>query len=286
MKKQIAVWLIVFGLFLTGCAVQESESVSAPTDLSDGQQGTLLETEPPQPTMTKVPAITDRGTVIPSDVEGGLTAIEYPLLLKETAEEILPAFADADWNTYSPMPREVQIGEDLFSFQTEEILPQEDIGGIEVSRQEANILKNGELLMTIPLGTTGPINPVYGIYTDGSAWYFEIDRGESYMGEDGGIVIPNLGDIYRDGESLNELEGYDESFGFTLLAGRPFYLFERSGEFGYSLDGVEYSLPYTNIWHHRCCSAGMLNPRSSEDSVAIFAEKGDQLHLIVLTINE
>lgn len=273
MKMKWMTWIIISLLFLTGCAVQESESTSTAMAEGDVQ---------PQATMTKMPAITDRGTVVSSDLDGGLTVIEYPMLLKESVEEVLAAFADADWNTISSRPYEVQIGRDLITYRIGEILADQDTESIAMSQCEVTIFKNDEPMMTIPLGTTGPISPAYGIYTDGTAWYLEVDRGESFTRDDGGIEISNLGDIYRDGESLNEAEGYDESFGFTFLSGKPFYLFERNGKFGYSFDGVEYSLPYTDIWHHRCCSAGLANPRGSEGRVVIFANKGDQRYLVMI----
>lgn len=272
MKMKWMIWIIICILFLAGCAVQESEPTLTVMAEDDVQ---------PQPTMTKVPSITDRATVVPSDAEGGLTIVEYPMLLKESVEEVLAAFDGADWNTISSRPYEVQLGEDLISYREEAMPVGDESDDVFLQHVEVALFINDEPLMTLPIGTIRASSNVYGIYSDGSSWYLEVDKGEAFYDEDGILVVPTLGDIYRDGESLNESEGYDESFGFYIINGRPFYFFKQDDAFGYSFNGVEYPLPYTKISHHLCCGGYLVNPRGSEDSVAIFANKGDQQYLVI-----
>ena len=59
-------------------------------------------------------------------------------------------------------------------------------------------------------------------------------------------------------------------------------LFRAEWHFWYSYDGYEYTLPYTEISHHHCCSAGLANPRGSENGVVIFANQGDQRYLVMI----
>ena len=280
MKKQIAVWLIVFGLFLTGCAVQGNGSALPPELTPVDPQETQPVTEPPQPTKTPIPSIEERITLTPG-TGGALTIEEHPMRARETVEGVLAVYADADWNTHLSRPYEVQIGEDLITFQ-EIVVPGEEGEHAFLQHVEVAIFNNEEPLMTLPIGTLRASSIVYGIYSDDASWYLEVDLGEAFYNEDGELEIPVLGDIYRDGISLNEAEGYDESFGFHIINGRPFYFFSRNGGYGYSFDGVEYLLSYTNITHHLCCGGSMASPRGSEDRVAFFAERGDQMYLVIL----
>ncbi len=63
-----------------------------------------------------------------------------------------------------------------------------------------------------------------------------------------------LGELYLDGELLNEKYGYDAAFEFQILAGKPFFFFESEGKFGISYDWQEYELPVESIIHYTCCS--------------------------------
>ena len=114
------------------------------------------------------------------------------------------------------------------------------------------------------------------------SWYLEINRGERIDHDDGSIEATNLGDILWNGESLNELEGYQQSFGFHILSGKPFYFFFRHEALGYSYDGVEYPLDYDSISNHACCSGSLANPHGLEDRMVFFANRGDQRYLVII----
>ena len=70
---------------------------------------------------------------------------------------------------------------------------------------------------------------------------------------------------------MNALKGYDEAFGFQLLAGKPFYFYLRNGHVGYSYDGKEMELDYDEVPHYRCCGESVLNPVQARNMVAFFA---------------
>lgn len=179
-------------------------------------------------------------------------------------------------------PTFIVLNREIISYR-EEINPADD--GIEevfLRHGQAVIYKDNELWMTISIGTLKASSIIYGIYTDGTSWYLEVDRGEAFYSEDGTLITSILADIYRDGVSLNESEGYDECFGFAFVSEKLFYFFVRDGANYYHFDGEDYSLDYTHILHHLCCSGGMAEPRAYEDRVIFFADRGDQRYLVFI----
>lgn len=120
-----------------------------------------------------------------------------------------------------------------------------------------------------------PISAFRGLWAIENDWFAEIavTRNDSFRSF-------TKGDIFKDGISLNETHGYSESFGLQLLGGKPFYFFERFGRVGVSYDGQDIPLGYDHVSHHRCCSAGELNPRSFENMVGFFAVRGDKWYYV------
>ncbi|HEX7620924.1 MAG TPA: hypothetical protein VF359_06965, partial [Anaerolineales bacterium] len=84
------------------------------------------------------------------------------------------------------------------------------------------------------------------------------------------------GEIFIDGQSLNDLHGYDESYGFQTIHGRPFYFYKRDGKIGVSYDGQEIAFAYDGVWHYGCCSGGELNPHIAQNIIGFFAWRGEQ----------
>ena len=88
------------------------------------------------------------------------------------------------------------------------------------------------------------------------------------------------GRLFVDGVSLNARYGYQESFGFQTLAGRPFYFYKRDGRIGIAADGQEVPLNYDGVPHYGCCSAGALNPRMARNMLAFFAWRGERWYYV------
>jgi len=80
-----------------------------------------------------------------------------------------------------------------------------------------------------------------------------------------------LGEIFRSGESLSQMYGYDETFGFQILAGEPFYFFKKGHEVGLNYAGDEVMLGFDEVARHYCCAFGVYNPRHYENMVSFFA---------------
>lgn len=135
------------------------------------------------------------------------------------------------------------------------------------------VLHNGEEIFETSAGLPSPVLPLQGLWTYAGHWALEILFADqnSWSGE-----------VYIDGKSVNTLNGYDESFGLQLLAGKPFFFFERKGKIGYSYDGRETDLAYSEIPHYRCCAESSLNPVQTPTMTAFFAVQGKTWYFVEL----
>jgi hypothetical protein len=127
--------------------------------------------------------------------------------------------------------------------------------------QSVRVLRGDETLLETPAGLPSPVLPLQGLWTYDGHWALEI----LFADQD-----TWAGQVFIDGELVNERQGYDEAFGFQLIAGKPFYFFNRDGQLGYAYDGQETLLDYDEIPHYRCCGEGSLNPLQAEQMVAFF----------------
>jgi hypothetical protein len=276
--KKAALFNILMVVLLAGCA----KSTPTETVVTEVQRLTSA----PKPTQTISPSIPERVTITPG-TDGALTIEEHPLKARgEDVESVLAEYEDEEWSPLPKRPVSVEIEGEVISFREKVIPAEEEVENAFLLNAEVVIFINDEPMMTIPIGTLKAGSIVFGIYTDGSSWYLEVDRGEAFYHEDGTMEMPIQGDIYRDGVSLNETEGYDESFGFAIMKGFPFYFFVRNEEYYYRYSGNDYALSYTHISHHMCCSGSLAEPRRLEDQVVFFANRGDQRYLVILGDSE
>ena len=82
-----------------------------------------------------------------------------------------------------------------------------------------------------------------------------------------------LGEIFRSGESLSQVYGYDETFGFQILASKPLFFFRKGDQFGLNYAGEEVILGFDEVAHHYCCGFSVYNPWQYENMVAFFASR-------------
>ena len=87
-------------------------------------------------------------------------------------------------------------------------------------------------------------------------------------------VLEVRGDVILDGVSLCEKNGYDEIFGWQLLAGQPLYFFETEGTVHISYAGEVLPYAYDEVWHYWCCEASIFNVQSNDSMVWFHASKG------------
>ena len=80
--------------------------------------------------------------------------------------------------------------------------------------------------------------------------------------------------VILDGQDLNTMNGYEQSFQFAVLGERPFFFYQRDGRIGISFDGREMAENYDEIPHYNCCSSAQLNPRVSMNMIWFLARRG------------
>lgn len=154
-------------------------------------------------------------------------------------------------------------------------VPQNSIATVEVWLDD-------KLVLSVPvsdLAYAAVMDNIKGSWVHGEHWYMEMVHVDGKM--EGNIFssITN-GEVFRSGESLSELFGYDETFGFQILAGEPFYFFRKGDEFGLNYAGEEAMLGFDEIAHHYCCGFSLYNPTHYENMVAFFASRDGKRYYV------
>ena len=185
--------------------------------------------------------------------------------LEGTREEILVKYADERSQPAATFTPPFTLGSD--SLKAIERYS-ENLVSVDVTR-------NDLLVLSVESGVISPINNFRGFWVLDGHWFLEVAHVEENPTDPNAAFII-WGEIFQDGESLNEKSGYDEAFNFQILNGRPFYFFSKDGAFGYSYDGRNTTLGYTEIPHYLCCSASAFNPQAAENMVAFYASKAEQ----------
>ena len=140
-------------------------------------------------------------------------------------------------------------------------------------KQHVQLKRNDELIFEAPVGLPSPAIPLQALWTYDDHWALEILYAdmETYAGR-----------IYIDGGCINDTMGYEDAFGLQLMAGEPFYFFQKGSSFGYVYGGEEHNLGYDEIPHYYCCGETMLNPVQAKNMVAFFARKADTWYYVEL----
>ncbi len=80
--------------------------------------------------------------------------------------------------------------------------------------------------------------------------------------------------IIQDGQVLNHILGYDQMFGWNVLAGKPFYFFTQNGVVQISYNGQVLPVQYDYVPHYGCCEAGLArNPGCNNNIVWFFGAR-------------
>ncbi|HSD84053.1 MAG TPA: hypothetical protein VLG46_09355 [Anaerolineae bacterium] len=109
---------------------------------------------------------------------------------------------------------------------------------------QAKVLSN----YSIPLSPTGAMYPIWGLWAYGNRWALEVAHVTLIRIPPNTIDGVEFGEVIQEGVALNQQKGYEESFGFQLLQGKPFYFFKRQGRLGISYDGQEIDLGYIRFF--------------------------------------
>jgi len=276
---------LVFLLFLSACGsgiapskplISTTETKLPSTKTSQSATVEMDSPTPPAPAKLKVEEYAlERNTMV------GESVVSIPL--EGTWEEILATHASMREDHFSRevySSNKLQVGADQISWKIQQT-PTPNADGTTTAAIDILVYKNDSLLLTIPVGQSTPVNPLWGFWAVDGSWYLETATSSETQTEGSNVInIETLGDIYQDGESLNAREGYEESFGFQTISGRPFYFYQRDGSLGYLYNGQEYTLGYNYIPHYNCCSGAAYNPIMAKNMVAFYANKGEQLYYV------
>jgi putative hemolysin len=134
------------------------------------------------------------------------------------------------------------------------------------------VTRNGAETFRTDAGGVSPIPPLQGLWTYDDHWVLETNL----FLED----KPFNGQILVDGTSLNQQNGYEESFNFQTIEGRPFYFFRRNGRVDSWFDGREIPLGYEDVPHYLCCGDSGFNPRARQGAVMFFANNADTWYFV------
>ncbi len=232
-----------------------------------------------------------------------LTIEEHPLKFEPTTDPLTfvpeqgsqaELLAKHQQERELPVPDNSMLfeGQPAFSVQTGD----EDLVAVEtynktVENQTASqkvtvqVLKGEKLILSIEAGDISPINNLRGLWAYSDHWVVEVAHVTLAPDSNETPLEPN-GEIFIDGKSLNETYGYDQSFGFQLIHGIPFYFFQQNGNIGISYNGEQIQLEYDQIPHYQCCSASALNPKSAPNMVSFFAQRQGTWYYVEIGVFE
>lgn len=150
------------------------------------------------------------------------------------------------------------LGDDIMYVETQEEAPATTSTTFEPSRATAEVFRNGQVIYTAHFKNRPAASGFIGFWTYGDHWALEtVDQ----------VVI--------DGQNVNTSNGYDKSYEFHLLDGRPLFFFEKSGTLSVSFDGMAVPLPFPSIPHYGCCSAGLDNPFQIGNLLIFYGTQGE-----------
>ncbi len=262
--------IVVTGLCLTSCAASQVEPAPTPTLLPSGLtiEEYALEAEPQTDPRDFTPRDTTQAEVLSK--HRGERGMYFP-----------------DW-AYINGDR-IARGDDRLKAREVDTGTQRLENGQPVYEPVAiavDVLRQDKVIYSIPLSPTGATPSIWGLWAYGDHWAWEVAHVTLLRIPPDTLDGVEAGEVIQDGVALNQQKGYEESFGFQLLNGKPFYFFKRQGRLGISYEGQEIDLGYTHIPHHGCCSAGELNPQVSGKMMAFFARRSDVWYYVEIGVFE
>jgi hypothetical protein len=180
--------------------------------------------------------------------------------------------------------REVERSQPAITFTPPVTVGSDSINAVEGytgSQVTVEVTRNDLPVLTVDAGVISPINNFRGLWVVGEQWFLEVAHVEENQNDPNAAFVI-WGEIFVDGNSLNDQHGYDEAFNFQVLDGKPFFFYNKDGQLGFSYDGRESKLDYTDIPHYLCCSASAFNPLPAEKMVAFYASQGEQDYYVEL----
>ncbi|MBI5035192.1 MAG: hypothetical protein HZB51_32095 [Chloroflexi bacterium] len=244
-------------LKLAGQAILDSIRFFPTTKASSASQATTAET--PLGLSIEEHALKGKPELEPLTFEP-VNGTQQEILRKHAAQR-----SERTTDALSDSQRSLVLGGDTYAANVAQTNPSRDVM-VEVSR-------NGKSIYIISAGDVGPVPALWGLWGNNNHWVLEVAHTTEKKSANNVKAYDLTGEIIQDGVSFNRQYGCQETFGFQLMQGKPFYFFNMRGRWGVAYAGQTLDLGYSNISHYGCCSASALNPISAENIVAFFAQR-------------
>ncbi len=149
----------------------------------------------------------------------------------------------------------------------------------------------GDQLLSVEMTSSAHQQGTLHIYLDNQpAYQFDMQYGRptygdylgpwTYGGHWAVVLLDTASRVLLDGQDVNSLYGYDESFEFSLLSDRPFFFYRQDEKINLWFDGQEIARGYDEIPHYNCCSPALLNPGRSLNLIYFFARRGEDWYYV------
>jgi hypothetical protein len=288
LKDTFSIFLIPI-LLISACApALKIEPTSLPAETRP-----QVESSPTIQMVTTPTSLNVEPTQQPTPTEQDLVVVNVELTRPPDLDPLsFETVAGNSWS-HATLPRGTPFSETSFYFEEGHYSMQVDLGSDRlIARENYNndgtearvtLEKNGVEIFRIDTGKGSPINTLQGLWTYGGHWVLET----AFITEevDNNVATTTaVGQLVLDGEELNGKNGYDASFGFQTIDGKPFYFFERTGKMDAWYDGQEIPLGFDNIPHYDCCSSGALNLKKYQDQVAFFGHHDQAWYFVQIGI--
>lgn len=136
------------------------------------------------------------------------------------------------------------------------------------------VMRNGEEIFRTDAGGISPMPPLQNLWTYDDHWVLEANL---FL-----LDKPFNGQVFLDGVSIGQQNGYDEVFNFQTINGAPFYFFRHNGKVDAWFDGQVIPLGYDDVQHYVCCADSWLNPKALQGAVLFFGTKGNTWYFVRL----
>ena len=269
MKKiTLTLSLLILSSLLFGCTENTPpEQTSSP----------IITLEQELPSDTESPITTDTSTPLTTPIpnENRLTIEENEVIgiidldsltfkpVHGSKEAILERHASEKGEVYSFLSR-YSATDGTHTYEADESSVGHDV--------TITVNRDGETIFEESAGDSSPTAPIRGLWMDDGHWVLEF----AYITTnniDNTIYTDAVGQVYRDGVSLNEEYGYEEIFGYQLLDGKPFYFYKLDGIIHLSYDGETLPIRYDEVYHYNCCSGASVNPVAGTNWVGFWGER-------------
>lgn len=134
------------------------------------------------------------------------------------------------------------------------------------------VTRNGNEIFQTDMGGISPMPSLQNLWTYDEHWVLETNL---FLADK-----PFNGQVFLDGESISQQNGYEEVFNFQTINGRPFYFFRHDGKVDAWFNGQTIALGYDDVPHYACCSDSWLNPKALQGAALFFGIKNDTWYFV------